>query len=562
MLLELGLENFVLITRATLVLSPGLVSVTGETGAGKSLLVQAVKTVLGDRAGPHLVRTGADQAVVQALFDAPDALREVLDGLGINGDDVVTIRRIIPRNGKARAYVNGAFVSIHDLRTIASSLVSIAGQHEYQSLLSTAHHRIALDRFAGLDREVEDFSRGHAELMSLKRELQKLAALRKSWEDRRERLRAEAAEIDAVAPREGEDEALEQERKVLRSASTLMAAGHAVHSALYAEKGSVLERLHACSKDLERMSAIDPRVSGLYEDLVSIILEVEELSRSVHFHVSGLTDDPARLEAVEERITRLKALARKYGPDVSDIIAHRKGLEEKLASLGVEEGREAELKGLIQTREAELLAQATRISRVRLESAAALASEVVREFADLRLSNARFHVQVSAPEDPAPSDLGPHGLDEVRFLFSANVGEPLGPIEDIASGGELSRVMLALKTILSGRMGIETVLFDEIDAGLGGEVAERVGIKLAALARRGQVIVITHFPQIAALADQHLVVSKHVENGATHTAVTQISSDKRTDEIARMLGGAPMPAREYARSLLERAGRQDLSEGS
>lgn len=551
MLLELGLENYVLVKEASLAFSPGLVILTGETGAGKSLLVQALKTVLGGRTGPHLIRTGTDQAVVQALFDDVPSLRGLLDGLGIPLDDGLAVRRVFSRNGRVKNYVNGAIVPLQDLKRITSSLVSIAGQHEYQELLLPESHRLALDRFAGIEADVAVISRRFRDLKALERELDEASSRRNALNEERERLMKEAADIDAVGPGPGEDDALEQERAVLKAATTLRALGEGVYGTLYGEKGSVIERLNACRADLSRMSALDSRLARTAEEMASAFYSLEESARTLREYLSGLVDDPSRLDAVEERIHALRDLMRRFGPTLDDVIAHRKSMGSLLENL-LEKGEKCgELKKMIERQGEELVERARLVSGKRREAAKSLSEAVSSELSGLRLENADFIVEVTAPSNPVPADVGPAGMDAVRFLFRPNAGEPARPLASIASGGELSRVMLAIRSVLATRSGIETIVFDEIDAGIGGEVAGRVGAKLKALAASGQVIVITHFPQIASLANQHFTVSKHVTGGATRTIVTELPEGERTGEIARMLGGEPAAAFEYARTLVE-----------
>ncbi|NDY43552.1 DNA repair protein RecN [Dissulfurirhabdus thermomarina] len=531
MLAELLLENFVLIDRAALAFPPGFTVLTGETGAGKSLMVRAVQLILGDRGGADVVRTGAEQGSIQAVLEPGEGARAFLEERGIEAgeDDGLILRRVFSRGGRGRIYVNGVLVTLQDLRALTGGLVSLAGQHDYQHLLRRESHGPWLDRFGGL----ED---------------------RAAREEALERLRAEAGEIDALAPQPGEDEALEAERRVLRHAATLREIGERCHGALYAEKGAVCEVLARCRQDLERMAALDERLARTLEDLQSAAFQAEEAAFALRDYLQDLPADLSRLEEVEERLHRLERLKRTYGPELADVLEYRRGIDARLADLERGGGDEERLAAELARFEAELLDAARELSEARKAASGDLARAVMEELSGLKLDRAWFEVGVQAPAEPTPADVGPEGLDRVEFLFCPNVGEPIRPLAAIASGGELSRVTLALRAALARRGGIETVIFDEIDAGLGGEVADRVGQKLKALSAAGQVIAITHFPQIAAMADHHLVVEKSVEGDRTVTRVRRVEGEERVAEIARMLGGEPEAALAYARGLVGRPG--------
>lgn len=551
MLLELSIENFVLIKRASLSLSEKFTVITGETGAGKSLSVQALKLLLGARADSRQVRPGEKQAVVQALFTNPESVTPLLEERGIEPGDDLIIRRIIPASGKGgRIYINGSLVSLQDLREITSDLVSISSQHEYQSLLKKGSHGLWLDRFAGLEQERERVSGLFRAFITCSRKLEQLVGSRKQQAEDEERLRHEAELIDSVNPSEDEEEEIQQELSVLRSAKELILRGESIYSALYAGKGAVIELLSEAVKDLERMCRADARLEKMLEDAHSLRYQAEEIAHEIRDYVRSLPSDLARLEQLEERLYSIRQLRRRFGPGIDDVLSYRKEIEEKLAQAsGISERIDA-LKKEKESISRELIDAAQQLSERRIAAASELSGEVCSELSDLKLKDTQFIVDVRRPEEPEVDDIGPSGFDNVSFLFSANAGQEPAPLARIASGGELSRVMLALKAVLARKGGIETVVFDELDSGISGEVADMVGKKLRSLSQNGQVVAISHYPQIAACADTHIGVEKGVADGVAITRMKGLEGEERVDEIARMLGGGEEDARAWAARLL------------
>ena len=551
MLLELGLENFVLFEKVSLSFSNGLTVLTGETGAGKSLLVHALKLVLGARADSQQIRTDADQAMVQAVFDALPEVRKQLKDLGIPDDDELVIRRTVPRSGRGRTYVNGAIVSLQDLKQIVSGLVSLAGQHEYQDLLRRERHGPWLDRYAGLGREADQLTRLYKDVREFRNELDGAVAQIKRAAEEINRLEQEAKEIDSIAPKPGEEQGLEQELKVLKAAETLRTLGETCYRILYSEKNSVEELLASCRKDLGRMAGLDPKLEKPAKELDSIAYQAKEIAWAIHEYIQDLPIDLSQTDRIEERIYRLRELKRRFGPTLEDVLAYREEVETKLAVLSGGSDRIKGLRTRLEKKEKQLVACAVDLSRKRHHGAEELSEAIKAELSELRLDKTGFIVEVKAAERHQVTDIGPRGLDKVQFLFSPNVGQPLRPLASIASGGELSRVMLALRAALARKAGIETIVFDEIDAGIGGETADRVGHKLKALSAFGQVITITHFPQIAARGDQHIAVEKVVEGDRTVIQIRELEEENlRLEELTRMLGGEREAAVAYAGELL------------
>jgi len=550
MLLELGLENFILFEKVSLCLSSGLTVLTGETGAGKSLLVQALKLILGARADLQQIRTGAKQALVQAVFEASTDVRGQLKDMGISCDDELVIRRMVSQTGKGRIYVNGAIVSLQDLRQIVSGLVSLAGQHEYQELLRRERHGPWLDRFSGLGHEVDQVTSLYQEIKGLQTNLKSATAAKEEASEEVDRLRQEAHEIDRIAPKPGEEERLEQELKVLKAAEALRVLGDNCYRTLYADKGSIHEKLAICRQDLKRMADLDPTLEKTVKELDSVVYQAEEVVWTVRDYTHGLPTDLSQLEQIEERIYGLRQLKRHFGSTIEDVLDYRNDIEIKLATLYKSDDRIENLKTKLEEKEKKLLNAALDLSKKRREGAKRLSKAIKAELSELKLAKTDFVVDVESKERPIASDVGPKGLDKVQFFFSPNVGQSLRPLASIASGGELSRVMLALRAVLARQAGIETIVFDEIDAGIGGEVAEKVGFKLKALSSFGQVVTITHFPQIAARGDHQIALEKIVKGDNTAIVIREVEGNQRLEELTRMLGGDRETAMAYAGKLL------------
>ena len=551
MLLELSIENFVLIKRATLNFSQDFSVITGETGAGKSLAVQALKLILGARADTRQVRPGEKQAVIQGLFTGSPRIDRLLEERGIEPGDELIVRRIIPSSGKGgRIYINGSLGSLQDLREITSDLVSISSQHEYQTLLRKGSHRLWLDRFAGLEPEVSRLSDIYSSLSEKERRLHEMIMAQEGQADEEERLRHEADTIDAVQPVPGEVEEIEQELSVLRSAKELRLRGENVYSMLYAGKGSVLEIFPEAERELERMARADARLDKALEELQSVRFQTEEIAWQVRDYLQALPADMSRLEQLEDRLYALRQLKRRFGPGIEEVLAYRQEIDQRLADVSDISHRIKALKEETAELGVRLLDEAAAISKRRLKAAGELSEAVRKELADLKLKGTDFVVSVEHPDTPAVRDMSPSGFDTVSFLFSANAGQEPAPLSRIASGGELSRVMLALKAVLARKSGIETVIFDELDAGISGEVADMVGRKLKNLSLHGQVIAISHYPQIAAAAGLHISVEKGLEGNTTVTGMKELQEEERVEEIARMLGGGTEDARAWAARLL------------
>ncbi len=553
MLASLRIAKLALIDDLEIPLSPGLTVLTGETGAGKSIIVGAVGLILGDRAAPELIRQGEDEASVEVLFDveAGGPAAEHLSSVGVAVEDgQLSARRTVNRAGKSRAYINGRLSTLAELKRTVGPLIDLSSQHAHTSLLDTATHRVILDRFGELGRVMADYTEQFTAWRSAEAAWRELLAAEKGRAERVELLRFQVSEIDAVAPRRGEEQALEQELHVLRHASELLSATREVEDRLYGRRGALTEALADLERTLSHAATRDATLAQLAARLESTRIELEDVGQEVRAYRSRVTVDPRRLAQAEERFTELDRLSRRFGPTVDEVVDRRAALSTELEAL---EGFDERVQALERSaKQARVLVEAAahRLSEARRRVARRVTEQIEAQLADLGMKNARFEVQLQAA-----ATLGPAGLDAVEFLLSSNVGEAPLPLARIASGGELSRIMLALKRVLGEVDTVELYVFDEVDTGVSGAVAERIGQKLRETARRRQALCITHLPQVACQADAHLRVHKAVEGGRTVTRVTPLDGAGRLEELAQLLAGVEVTdvARAHAAELLARA---------
>ena len=558
MLHELRIENLLLIDRAELRLAPGLNVVTGETGAGKTLLAQSLDLLLGGRAGSGVVRAGAAEAYVEGVFSLPPELAGA-EVLPEGAEEIVLARRVWP-DGRTRAYVCGRSATVADLRELGSALLSFYGQHEHRRLMLAAVQLDVLDGYCGPD---QAGLRGRvAEAYARVRELEERVASIREVADGREReldlLAFELDEIDLVSPSEAEADDLAQERERLRHLETLRGAAFAGAEGISPDgAGGAAELLAAAAEQLQAGAGIDSRLAELCERVQALAYEAQDAGAALRSYAEGLEGSPGRLEEVEERLALFARLERKHGGSIAAVLEHaercrrrRDELESAEVLLGSAEG------ALAEARE-ELDAVARELSERRRAAAPALAAEVRERLAELAMPDAEFSVEVSAREDGC----GPRGADTVELLIAPNPGMPAGPLREIASGGELSRVMLALLSVAhgsgdraSGNDGA-LLVFDEIDAGIGGHTARAVGEHLRALAEGRQILCITHLPQVAAMGARHFTIAKDASAVPTRTTVTALGGDEVVGELVRMLGAAEgdRAASRHARQLLRAA---------
>lgn len=551
MIVELRVRDLATIQDVSLQLGPGLNVLTGETGAGKSLLVDAVALLLGARADSGTVRPGAARAVVEGVFDdLGPALRQQLDELGLaSEDDRIIVRREVSAEGRSRAWVNGSPATIAALASLGAALVDLHGQHETQSLLRSEAQRDILDAFAGAESERRAVAVAHSALAEIEREARALQDRRDEVRRRADYLRHLVAEIDGARLRLGEDEALEAESRRLRHSGAILEQAARLITALEGDEGGALRALRDADRALGQLERIDPSVQQWREMLDAGFTNLTELARAAGEYAAGVNQDPERHAAVERRRDLISRLMQKHGATIDAVLRTR---ADAAAELDLLDTAETDLKGLASRRTvaAESLDAATRaLSERRREAAGRLARAVSRLLPPLGLPAGRLEVALQPLDTTTAS-----GGETVAFLVRLNVGHEAQPLARTASGGELSRLMLALKVVLAQHDAVPTLIFDEVDQGIGGEVGSRVGESLARVAERRQVLVITHLPQIAAQADRHLVVSKQSRGGVATSDVAPIHGEDRIGELARMLGDADADtARRHAGALLANA---------
>ncbi len=563
MLLELRIRNFAIIEEVALEFGPGLNILSGETGAGKTIILSALGLLLGARASADVVRAGEKEAVVEGLFElegeAP--ITELGGAARDGGRRELLVRRSIAEGGRSRVTVDGQLATVQTLARIGAALVQIYGQHEQQSLLRTESHREMLDRFGNLDEPLAAYRAGFQRAREIAEQLRELERRERERTDLLELARFRVVELERAALSPGEDEQLAAERTVLANAAKLAAAAHEAEAALYGADGAAIDSIAAAEARLKDAAAIDPKLGETLEMIAAARANLEEAARALAAYAGRVEADPARLDEIETRLQELTRLKRKYGGSIDSAL---ETLERSRAEIAELEGI-AESKSQVEAEYAvaldELAARATKLTELRQRTAADLKRRTEAELKTLGMRAPAFepHLAPLPPDDAGivrdGLALGPDGADAVEFYLSANLGQPPMPLLRIASGGELSRVMLALKRLEAQRRGVATLIFDEVDAGIGGAVAEVVGRKLKQLARFHQILCVTHLPQIAAFADRHFLVEKEERRGATRSRVAALDDSARGEEIARMLGGATITDkfRRAARELLERA---------
>ncbi|PKL25634.1 MAG: DNA repair protein RecN [Spirochaetae bacterium HGW-Spirochaetae-3] len=542
MLEELSIRDFAIIDRLSVRFELGLNLLTGETGAGKSILIGAMGFILGAKADTGIIRSGAEETLVTGVVSVTgnaDAVAWLAEH-GMEAEDgAVIIRRGLKRTGRGSTYIQNVPVVRQDLQDFASKLVEVHGQRDGHALLKKDRHRELVDRYAGIGADVDVYASAYAELCAKRKALETMAGSDAERAREIELLRFAVEEIDAAAPRADEEAELADEERRLSQHEKLYASLSQARE-LLSEADGAIARIRKARTYLETAGTIDSRLSDHARRLDDAYYELEDLGESLTSYADLLLFDPARLEIIETRLATLQRLKRKYGVDLSAVIGYRAESAERLASLENWEEDRTGLEKQVASIEADVLAKAERLTKLRTEAARRLEVAALAIIATLGMPNARFAVRIGRfPPSGGKVVVGPTGADDLEFYVSANKGEPLRPLADVASGGELSRFMLALKTALAEDGGAPTMVFDEIDTGIGGEVALGVGLHLAKLALTKQVLCITHLASIAARADNHLMVEKHVEGDRTVTGVSRLGGDRRVREIARMLSGDP-----------------------
>jgi len=548
MLTLLKIRNLALVDELVWELGSGLVGVTGETGAGKSVIVGALKLVLGERAEKSLIRTGEEICTVEAVFDLkdPSAINAILEEGGLiscDGGDLI-VRRMVGQTAN-RQFVNDSPVTLALLKRIGEHLVDLHGPHDHQSLLSTERQLAMLDAYAGSEGSVSAWRAAWRAWRGKTQEFEELQRAENASEQELELLRHQLGEIDSANLKPGEESDLEDRWRRASNATRLLEASGAAVAALSNDDG-ILARLTEVQRLVRELEKLDPSVADRVAGLETAALELQELERSLADYGEELEIDPKEAARLEERVNLLESLKRKYGPTLVDVIARRDAAANRLDTIENRGEKLEKLSAELTECRANLDAAGKILSTARKKAAPKLAKEIASQLKDLGFRQSSFEVPLVPSSEP-----GPHGFEGVEFQFGPNPGEPLLPLRQIASSGEISRVMLAVKSALADQDATPLMVFDEIDANVGGEVAVAVGRKMAALGSRHQVVSITHFPQVAATAAHHFVVEKEVVGGRTRSRLYPVTGEARIKELVRMLGGGGEQARAMAASLLE-----------
>ncbi len=545
MLRELRIRNLAIIDDATANFEKGLNVLTGETGAGKSIIIDALCLSLGDRASGEIIRSGEKEAVVEAFFDVQPKLlnplsRRLLQDIGIDINDGIILKRILSAQGKSRAYINDSMVNVQTLSEISRSIIDVHGQYEYQSLLSSENQLDMLDAYGGLLFERQGFSAVYEALNLLKQQISGLLEKEKERAQRLDILRFQINEIKTADLKIGEEEELTEELKILSSASLLTELANQAYEALYSSDAACITNLSKILHSLKEISHIDVRAGEALKSAEEALPLLEEAAYFLRDYKDSLNFNPERLEDIQDRLELIKGLKKKYGSAVQEILDYKeKGLRE-LDELQHSEEKLGALSTELKSLKNRLTEKAQQLSKKRSTTAKKIEQQVVSELSKLSMPDTKFSIQITHEAGDDTRDgfkANSKGIDKVEYLISPNIGEELKPLSKIASGGELSRVMLALKGILAKEDKIPVLIFDEIDAGIGGRAAETVGQKLKSLSATHQIICITHLPQIASYADTHLKIEKKVKLKRTTVEVRIIEKEERTMEIARMLSG-------------------------
>ena len=557
MLKLIRINNIALISRLEIDFGPGLTLLTGETGAGKSILIDALGLLLGNRASSEMIRSGEDRAVVEAVVDSAE-LASFLGEHGLPAEEgEAVLRREVQAEGKGRATINGALVPVSVLRDLSPRIARIHGQHEPQGLLDPETHLALLDRHAGLASHAESVAGLHRALRDVEAALEALRRGRQEGERRREMLEYQAAEIEKARLSPGEEEGLRQEKTIQANADRLAALTSQAYALLYEDEEAVATRLGQAYRKVEELAGIDPRFASHLESRKAVMAQVEDLALALRDYRESIDVSPGRLDAIETRLALIDRLKGKYGETVEEVLAFGKRCREELRDLSSPAERQAELETKRRAAASEYFAAARDLSSKRRSAAKDLEKKVAAALAELAMPKTRFKVQFDPDIPPTdgsdPSMWTERGIESAELLLSPNPGEDLKPLARIASGGELSRILLALNSVASLDDAGKTLVFDEVDAGIGGGVAEVLGRKLKAIAARHQVLCVTHLPQVASFADRHYAVRKRLDRGRTVTEVVALGAEERVEEVARMLGGETVTetARRHAREMVK-----------
>jgi DNA repair protein RecN (Recombination protein N) len=545
MLRELRIKNLAIIDDITVEFEKGMNVLTGETGAGKSIVVDALCLALGERASSELVRSGEKEAVIEAFFDIPRrqiniSVRRLLQDIGIDFDEGVVMKRIITTQGKSRAYINDSMVNVQTLSDVSSGFIDVHGQYEHQSLLSSDNQIDMLDAYGGFLPERQEVTEAYERQLSLKRQIAELAEKEKERERRTDMLKYQISEIGAAGLKAGEDAELTEEAGILGNAARLAELASRAYESLYSSDRACITSLSEILASLKEISNIDARAGDALKTAEGALPLLEETAYFLRDYKEGLNFSPERLDEIQERIELIRGLKRKYGGSIQEVINYRENAAEELNELEHSGEKMESLNSELREARGILTEKAGLLSKKRREVSRKIEQKVISSLSQLAMAGTRFSISIACKKGDSTDDgfsANPKGIDDVEYLISPNIGEALKPLSKIASGGELSRTMLALKGTMAKADKIPTLIFDEIDAGVGGKAAESVGQKLRDLSSGHQTICITHLPQIASYADTQLRIEKRIKNKRTVVFIEKVEKAERVKEIARMLSG-------------------------
>src|SRR5881394_1197745 len=546
----LRIKNLALVEELEWQIAPGFTAITGETGAGKSIIIGALQLLLGERADKSLIRTGADTCTAEAVFTGKELkkLNPDLVEAGVEPctDDLI-IKRSLSAAGANRQFINGSPTTLAILKNVGDALVDLHGPHDHQSLLSPDKQLDLLDSFARAEEQFDEYKKHFRELQTLTAEHAALNTAETAREQELDLLRHQVTEINSANLEAGEEEETEKRYKLSSSSKRLIELASAAANKLSEADDSVLSQLAETQRLLRELEKIDSSIAQFSSSHAATVVELSEIARALSTYAEKLDLDPEQLAALEQRVSLFETLKRKYGGSIADVIAFGERAAERMRKI---EGRDAELERLakeIENVRTQMNRAGEALRKLRAKAAPKLSENIRRNLRDLGFRQSEFEANLSALDEPRPN-----GFDSVELLFSPNPGEPLKPLRAIASSGEISRLMLAIKSAIAAHDSIPLLVFDEVDANVGGEIAHAVGAKMGKLAADHQVLCITHLPQVAAAAATQFVVTKEVVNGRTHSRLRETSGKARQEEIARMLGGKTDSALKHAATLLKR----------
>ena len=556
MLQELSIQNFAIIPKLNISFQPGMTVLTGETGAGKSIIIDAVGLLTGGRGSQDFIREGADKAVLQGLIDVEPGqpITQLLDELGIPlEDNQLLIHRELHKSGRNVIRVNGSLVNATTLKEIGQHLVDIHGQNEHQELMQVERHLSLLDEYGKktIGPVLEKYRVAYDTYRSLESAFHKRQADEQAWAQRLDMLSFQSKELADASLVEGEEEMLEAEYQELTNFQDVLAALSKAHEALDGDwDNNGLETISTAMSAMEDIEELSPKYATLTEAVRGAYYELQEAASEILSVRDVLEFDEERLREVDDRLNLIRSLERKYGATITDVLAHQAKVDAELAEMGGGEQSAAELAEQVEVAEQKARTLAEKLHELRLKAAKQLATKIHEQLSDLYMEKAVFSAHITELKE-----LNATGLDAVEFYIQTNPGEGAKPLVKIASGGELSRMMLAMKTIFSREQGITSIIFDEVDTGVSGRVAQAIAEKIAVIGRYSQVLTITHLPQVAAVADNHYFIEKQVVGDRTETSIHTLSEDERVNEVARMLSGDELTdaAKENARDLIQRA---------